>query len=50
MKKVIELRDLNMSFDKKGKFLQKEKKIHVLRDINLDIYEGEIVAIVGESG
>lgn len=50
MKKVIELKNLNMSFDKKGKFLQKEKKIHVLRDIDLDIYEGEIVAVVGESG
>jgi len=50
MKKVIELKNINMSFAKKGKFLEKEKAIHVLRDINLDIYEGEIVAVVGESG
>ena len=50
MKKVVELKNINMSFAKKGKFLEKEKNIHVLRDINLDIYEGEIVAVVGESG
>ena len=50
MKKVVELKNINMSFAKKGKFLKKEKQIHVLRDINLDIYEGEIVAVVGESG
>ena len=50
MKKVVELKNINMSFAKKGKFLRREKQIHVLRDINLDIYEGEIVAVVGESG
>lgn len=50
MKKVVELKNINMAFEQKGKFLQRERHIHVLRDVNLDIYAGEIVAVVGESG
>ncbi len=42
--KVIEVRNLSLGFVTRG------KKSHVLRDINLDIYEGETFAIVGESG
>ncbi len=47
---LIELKNISMSFAKKGKLFQKETKIDVLREINLEIEEGEIVAIVGESG
>ena len=43
-KKVIEVKDLSLGFITRG------KKSHVLRDIYLDIYEGETLAIVGESG
>lgn len=50
MKKVIELRNIGMSFEKKGQLFKKDTKIDVLKNINLDIGEGEIVAIVGESG
>ena len=50
MNKVIELKNIQMTFSKKGKLFQPEQKFHVLRDINLDIGEGEIVAVVGESG
>lgn len=42
--KVIEVKDLSLGFVTRG------HKSHVLRDIFLDIYEGETLAIVGESG
>lgn len=46
---LMRLENINMVFKKTGSLL-KDRNIHVLKDINLDIYEGEIVAIVGESG
>ena len=42
--KVLSVSDLSVGFVTRG------KKTHVLRDIFLDIYEGETLAIVGESG
>lgn len=42
--KVLSVSDLSVGFITRG------KKSHVLRDIFLDIYEGETLAIVGESG
>mgnify|MGYP000895481112 CR=1 FL=1 len=50
MKKLLELKNINMVFSKRGSLLRSEKFFHVLKDINLDIYEGEIVALIGESG
>lgn len=50
MAKIIELDKIGMSFEKKVGLLQPNKRIDVLRDINLDIEEGQIVAVVGESG
>lgn len=50
MKELIKLKNIQMVFNKKGQLFQQEKRIHVLKDVNLDIYEGEIIAIVGESG
>lgn len=47
---LLELRNISMSFEKKGKFLEANKEIKVLRNINLTIEAGEIVVLVGESG
>lgn len=46
---LMSLRNINMVFKKPGSLLQ-DRYFHVLKDISLDIYEGEIFAIVGESG
>ena len=43
------MKNINMHFKKPGLQLG-SKTIHVLRDVNLDIYPGEIVAVIGESG
>lgn len=50
MSSLMELRDVSMTFYKKGKLLEKEKEIKVLRNINLSVEESEIMVIVGESG
>lgn len=46
---LLELKDVNMVFKKSGSVLT-DKYIHVLKDINLSVYSGEIIALVGESG
>ena len=46
---LLSLKNINMVFKKPGSLL-KDQYIHVLRDISLDIYAGEIIALVGESG
>ena len=43
-KKVLEVKNLSVGFLSHG------KKVNVIRDITLDVYEGETLAIVGESG
>lgn len=43
MKKVLETKNLN-------KYFYKPVEFHVLKDINLSIYSGEFVSIVGPSG
>lgn len=48
-KSLFRLEKVNMVFKKPGSFLT-DRDIHVLRDIDLEIYPGEILAIVGESG
>lgn len=50
MKKLIELVNINMVFSKRGTLTRGEKFFHVLKNVNLDVYEGEIVALIGESG
>ena len=50
MSKIMELKNINMVFSKRGSLLKDEKFFHVLRDINIDIHSGEILAVVGESG
>lgn len=49
-KKILSLKNLNVYYDiKEGIFAKKGKK-HVLHDLNFDVYDGEILGIVGESG
>ena len=42
--KVLEVKNLYVSFKSHG------KRMDVIRNISLDVYEGETLAIVGESG
>lgn len=41
---ILSVKDLNLKFDLRGQTL------HAIRDVSLDVYEGESLAIVGESG
>lgn len=42
--KVLEVRDLSVGFISHG------KKVNVIRNVTMDVYQGETLAIVGESG
>lgn len=44
MEKVLEMKNLNISFDTYA------GKVKAIRGVDLDLYEGETLAIVGESG
>jgi len=51
MEKLIEIRDLYKEFPiKKGFFNRKVGAIYAVNNINLDIYKGETLGLVGESG
>jgi len=41
---LLSIQDLNIKFSLRG------RQLHALRDVSLDIYKGESLAIVGESG
>lgn len=41
---ILSVKNLHLDFNLRG------KKLHALRGIDLDVYEGEAIAIVGESG
>lgn len=47
---TVELKKINMVFSKRGTIVKKERFFHVLKDIDLKVEEGEILAVVGESG
>lgn len=48
---LLRLEKINMVFAKRGANLfKKDNSIHVLKDVDLTINKGEIVALVGESG
>ena len=41
---ILSVKDLNVKFNLRGKVL------HAIRGVSLDVYKGESLAIVGESG
>lgn len=47
---IISLKNVNVVFENKSATLKTERTNHALKNINLDVNEGEIVTIVGESG
>ena len=47
---LLELKKINMVFKKRGALLGQERKFHVLKDVDLEVNSGEIIALVGESG
>jgi oligopeptide/dipeptide ABC transporter ATP-binding protein len=49
MKKTIELRNVNKWYADKGLF-GKQKQVHILKNISLEIEEGKTLGLVGESG
>ncbi len=49
--KIITIKNLNKVYKlRKRKLFEKQQFLHALKDINLDIYEGETLGLVGESG
>ncbi len=49
-KVLMSLQHVDIEFSKKKNVFSKVTPIRVIRDLSLDIHEGEIVAVVGESG
>jgi peptide/nickel transport system ATP-binding protein len=48
---LISIRDLNKSYPvRKQKLFEKRQYVHALQHISLDIFEGETLGLVGESG
>jgi len=47
---LLKLSNINMIFNKKGAMFGQERKFHVLKNVDLEVNEGEIIALVGESG
>ncbi len=49
--KVIEIKNLNVYYkNHKKTLIAGNRKDHVLKGVNLDVYEGEILGLAGESG
>ncbi len=49
--KIVTIKNLNKVYKlRKRKLFEKQKYLHALKDINIDIYEGETLGLVGESG
>ena len=50
-KKLLEVQDLNVYYKENKKlFSSKDKRKHIIHDMSFDLYEGEILGVVGESG
>ena len=50
IRNLVEIRDLTMGFPSGKRWLGQVPVIPVLREIDLDIVEGETLGLVGESG
>ncbi len=50
-KPILSIKNLNKNFKIRGsKLFEKPEILHALSNINLDVYEGETLGIIGESG
>ena len=47
---ILEVRNLNKQFKHASAVATAENSVYALRDVNLEVYEGETLGIVGESG
>ncbi|MDD3265720.1 MAG: ATP-binding cassette domain-containing protein [Burkholderiales bacterium] len=50
MKKILEVQDLKVHFELSGGLFSAKKIVHAVDGINFDVFEGETIGIVGESG
>lgn len=50
MRKILEVKNLKVHFELNGGFFKAKKVVHAVDGINFDVFEGETLGIVGESG
>lgn len=50
MRKILEVKNLKVHFELKSGFFKAKKIVHAVDGINFDVFEGETLGIVGESG
>jgi oligopeptide transport system ATP-binding protein len=47
---ILQVRNLNVSFEKQIGFMRGKMMIHAVKDVSFDLHKSEFVSIVGESG
>ncbi|MBR2509666.1 MAG: ATP-binding cassette domain-containing protein [Lentisphaeria bacterium] len=47
---LLEVRDLNVCYRKKGGLFRKDKILHAVKNVSFDLEENQIIGLVGESG
>lgn len=47
---ILEIKNLNVVYQTKKKFLGNQQTVHAVNNVSLDVHRGEILAIAGESG